>query len=113
MDEIGVGKEPTETNIADLFTKLLGRGKRKDTLQCVFLKGSRVGAMSDSACVESSPTIESSKSTDLGTSCGLSLLWEHGITEVPPTNLNRGTWEFGMDMTRANPPLLLHSQLSR
>ena len=44
MDEIGVGKEPTETNIADLFTKLLGRGKRKDTLQCVFLKGSRVGA---------------------------------------------------------------------
>ena len=43
MGEIRVGKEPTETNIADLFTKLLGKGKRRDLLQCIFIKGSRVG----------------------------------------------------------------------
>ena len=44
MGEIRVGKEGTDTNIADLFTKMLSNAKRRFLLECVFTKGSRVNA---------------------------------------------------------------------
>ena len=34
-----IGWEPTESNIADLFTKLLEIPKRRDLLSCIFPKG--------------------------------------------------------------------------
>ena len=43
MKEIGVGKESTHTNIADLFTKMIGTGKRRFLLECIFIKGSKIG----------------------------------------------------------------------
>ena len=49
------------------------------------------------------PIIESSKSIDIGILCGLSFLWESGITEVPPINLGREIREFGIEFE--SPPL--------
>ena len=50
---------------------------------------------------------------DTKTLHGLSLLQECGITEVPPINLGRGTWEFGIDATQtseSSPAILWLSQ---
>ena len=43
MSEIRVGKEPTETNLADLFTKMLHTMRRRWLLQGIYVKGSKIG----------------------------------------------------------------------
>ena len=43
MKEIRAGKESTHANIADLFTKMIGTSKRRFLLECVFVKGSKIG----------------------------------------------------------------------
>ena len=44
VGEIRVGKEGTDTNVADLFTKMLHASKRRFLLECTFIKGSKIEA---------------------------------------------------------------------